>query len=263
MPTNYSEILRVAEIAACSSAEILQRHYGNTVVRQKSTQNLVTQADVDSEEAIVALVAKHFPDHHILREEGESTGKSNADRLWIIDPLDATNNFAHGIPHFSVSIAYAESGEVKVGVIYDPTRDEMFTVITGQGAQRNGSSIRCSQRATLDDSIIATGFYYDRGEIMSRTLTAIRHLFEQHNIRGLRRMGSAAIDLAWVACGRFEGFFEYQLAPWDYAAGMLLIREAGGRCADRRGADLKLDSGSVIVGNGQVFDALVEVVGLN
>lgn len=260
MSNQYADVLRVAETAARVSAKILLQHFGNTEIRQKSTQNLVTQADVESEEAIVEIIADHFPDHHIMREEGKSTGQANSDHLWIIDPLDATNNFAHGIPHFSISIAYAESGEVRAGVIYDPTRDEMFTVMAGHGARLNGSRIQCSEHATLDTSIVATGFYYDRGEIMSRTLESIKQLFEQHNIRGLRRMGSAAIDLAWVACGRFQAFFEYQLSPWDYATGLLLIREAGGHCADRDGSRLELDGGSVIASNAKIFDALVEVL---
>ena len=252
--------LKIACAAARAAGDHLLGLWGRAEVSQKeSSKNLVTQADIESEEIITTMIAREFPDHKFLREEGESTGKEDDTCLWVIDPLDATNNYAHGIPHFSVSIAYAETGTVRAGVVFDPIRNECFTAIRGKGSLLNGVRIQVSRASQLHECIIATGFYYDRGRMMKRTLEAIGHLFSL-NIRGVRRMGSAAIDLCWVACGRFDAFFEYRLAPWDYAAGTLIIHEAGGKCADRRGNALQLSSESVLTSNADVFDDFVEAV---
>lgn len=256
---DLDRVLEVAVQAAQAGAEVLMQHLGNVVVMQKSSQNLVTQADLESEEVIRQLIYQAFPEHQFLGEEGISPVSTDADELWIVDPLDGTNNYAHGIPQFCVSIAFARRGSVQVGVVLDPHRHELFTAVRGAGACLNGIPIRVSTRAALNESIIATGFYYDRGEMMERTLAAIRSLFGR-NIRGIRRFGAAAIDQCWVACGRFEGFFEYQLAAWDYAAGSLIVAEAGGRAADRQGAALQLVSRSLIVANALVFDELCATV---
>ncbi len=254
------QYLKLAEKAARAAGECLLRLQGKATIRQKeTTQNLVTQADVESEELITRLVSGAFPGHRFLREEGVSTGAAGDAHLWVIDPLDATNNYAHGIPHFSISIAYAEAGVVQVAVVFDPVRNELFKASRGNGAFLNDQRLQVSSRTHLTECIMGTGFYYDRGLIMERTLAAIGHLFG-NNIRGIRRMGSAAIDLCWVACGRFDGFFEYKLAPWDYAAGALLIEEAGGRCADRTGAPLELGSGHIIAANPHIIDPLIETV---
>ena len=255
----HDRIRSVAVKAAREAAGILNQRFGSAKVHMKSTQNLVTQADIESEEAITAIILQEFPDHRVLREEGDSTGQPNDENLWVIDPLDATNNYAHGIPHFAVSIAYAKRGEVQVGVVLDPVRDELFSAVACNGARLNERPIHASTRTGLEQSIVATGFYYDRGEMMERTLESVRRLFEK-NIRGLRRMGSAALDLSWVACGRFEGFFEYELAPWDYAAGSLLVREAGGICLDRLGSPLRLNAGSVVAACPTVMEPLLEEV---
>ncbi len=259
--TDVQRILKVAESAALSSAEILVRHFGTAEVHQKSTQNLVTQADYESETRVSEIIAQHFPDHRIMREEGESTGDASAEHLWVVDPLDATNNYAHGIPHYCVSIAYAYRGEVQVGVVLDPSRNELFSAVKGEGAYLNGKRIRVSQPDGLTDCLIATGFFYERGEVVQLTLDSIARLF-QRNIRGIRRMGAAALDLTWVACGRMQGFFEYRLAPWDFAAGWLIVNEAGGRCCDETGSALSLRSNGIITASATVFDALTEVVAL-
>ncbi|MGB0581949.1 MAG: inositol monophosphatase family protein [Limisphaerales bacterium] len=254
------EILKVAIQAAQEAGQHLMSRYGKAEVSQKgSTQNLVTQADVEAEKLICDLVQDTFPDHKLLLEEGQSTGGAEDEHLWIIDPLDATNNFAHNIPHFSVSIAYASRGEVQAGVIIDPTRDELFHAVKGQGAFLNGEPMSVTAANCLEESIVGTGFYYDRGAMMKKTLDSIHTLFSR-NIRGMRRMGSAAIDLSWVACGRFDAFFEYKLEPWDYSAGKLLIEEAGGQCSDRLGNPLQIDSKSVIVSNGKIHDLIVDAV---
>jgi len=252
--------LAIATAAARAAGERLVELLGRATVEEKgSTQNLVTQADLEAEEIITVMIEKAFPGHKFLREEGESTGGADADHLWVIDPLDATNNYAHGIPHFAVSVAYAEKGIPQVGVILDPMRDELFTAARGKGAFLNGQPIRVSENGSLPECIIGTGFYYDRGALMERTLKAVHDLFKR-NIRGIRRFGSAAVDLCWVACGRFDGFFEYRLAPWDYAAGGLIVEEAGGRCFDRAGGPLRLDSGNVIVASAAIANELAEVV---
>ena len=252
--------LELAERAAQAAGQRLNELLGKAAIEQKgSTQNLVTQADLKAEEIITSMILDAFPDHKFLREEGESTGSADSDHLWVIDPLDATNNYAHGIPHYAVSIAYYEKGAPVAGVILDPTRDELFSAARGGGASLNGEPIGVSEHAELSDCIIGTGFYYDRGALMERTLKGVHDLFKR-NIRGIRRFGSAAVDLCWVACGRFDGFFEYRLSPWDYAAGGLIIEEAGGQCFDRDGEPLKLDSGSVIVANHKIAEELVDVV---
>ena len=259
MPTHH-EILEVAEQAARAAAQVLLKYFGNAAIHEKeSTQNLVTQADFESEKLIAQMVQQAFPGHVMMQEETEFKGDILAEHLWIVDPLDATNNYAHGIPHFCVSIAYACRGEVQVGVVYDPMRDELFSAVQGAGAKLNGVAIAVSRPDRLQHCIISTGFYYERDLTMERTLDAIRSLF-QANIRGIRRMGAAAIDLAWVACGRFQGFFEYKLAPWDYAAGALLVHEAGGVCRDRTGEPLQLSSGSMIASCATIHSEFTRIV---
>ena len=254
------DILQTACTAARAGVDVLLAHYGRAEIRYKDVKhNLVTQADVASEETILRVIRQSFPDHDVLREEGESTGRVDSKHLWIIDPLDGTTNYVHGIPQFSTAIAYASQGEVQVGVVLDAMRDEQFTAIRGQGAQCNGQPISVSERADLTEAVVAMGFYYDRGELMEQTLGTIARLFHR-NIRGIRRFGGAALDQCWVACGRLDGYFEYQLAPWDYAAASLIAQEAGGRCADRTGQQLNIDSGSLIVANDRIFDQLREVV---
>ncbi len=255
-----NDILETAIKAARLAGERMQALQGKASIYQKdSSQNLVTQTDLECEELITETIKTDFPDHLFLLEEGQSTGTGEEEHLWVIDPLDATNNYAHGIPHYAVSIAYAQKGIVQVGVILDPTRNELFTAVRGQGASLNGTPIQVTKSDQLSEGIFSTGFYYDRGEMMKRTLDSIHALFKQ-NIRGIRRMGSAAIDLAWVACGRYEGYFEYQLHPWDYAAGWLLIEEAGGQCCDRSGKPMHLNAGNVIASNGSIRSPLLETV---
>lgn len=254
------EIITIAKRAATEAAETLMGLYGKAEVHEKgASHNLVTAADFAAEKRITEIILASFPDHKLLIEEGQSTGVAEDEHLWIIDPLDATNNYAHGIPHFCVSIAYAEKGILKAAVVLDPTRNEMFHATKGGGAFLNDRCISVTQASRLEESIVGTGFYYDRGKMMEKTLASIHTLFSR-KIRGIRRMGSAAIDLAWVACGRFDAFFEYQLEPWDYAAGKLLIEEAGGTCSDRLGNDLEIDSRNVIVSNGKIHDLILDAV---
>ena len=247
------QIVDVAISAARAGSEVLLRYYGKAEVEQKAgrSQDLVTQADIEAEQAIVSLIQAAFPDHGVLGEEGSNVPGSQ--HLWVIDPLDGTTNYAHQIPQFSTSVAYTQEAVSMVGVVIDPIRNEVFHAARGRGAYLNGSQIQTSERASLAEAVIATGFYYDRGQLMRKTLSAIEALFE-NNIRGIRRFGGAALDQCWVANGRLDAFFEYQLAPWDYAAGALIVEEAGGRTACRDGGTLRLDSGSVIATNSMLFE---------
>jgi len=253
------DILECAATAARAAGAIAVENFGKVFAREKSLNNLVTQADLECESLIASMIAADFPSHKILAEERSASADPLSDKIWIIDPLDGTNNYAHGIPHFSVSIAYAQRGEVLAGVVFDPIRGELFSAARGGGAFLNGKKISVSPTPLLSQSIITTGFYYDRGELMEKTLDTIKMLFKA-DIRGIRRLGSAALDLSWVACGRFDGYFEYQLSPWDFAAGMLIVREAGGKCANRDGTDLKLTSKSVAVSNGKVHNDFLGIV---
>jgi len=179
--------------------------------------------------------------------------------LWIIDPLDGTNNFSRGIPQFCTSIAYAEHGEVLAGCIYDPERDELFSASKGNDAYLNGQKITVSKRNKINETIIATGFYYDRGQIMEQTLKTIHNLFK-NNICGIRRLGSAALDLCWVACGRYDAYFEYKLHPWDFAAGMLIVREALGKCYDKSGDTMTLNGEGFIATNTNLEKKFLDLV---
>lgn len=261
MADSLKNLQSTAEEAAFAAADVLMHYYGDAKISHKggATQNLVTQADVESEAAILAVIQKQFPDHDLLLEEGKSTGDANSEHLWIVDPLDGTTNYAQGIPQFCTSIAYASAGQVQVGVVYDPVRKELFAARRGHGATLNGEPIQVSARQVMTEAVVATGFYYDRGSMMKRTLAAIEDLFGK-NVRGIRRFGGAAIDQCWVACGRFEAFFEYQLSPWDYAAGAFIVQEAGGRVTDRDGQPLHIESGHVIVTNDFLFEQILPVV---
>jgi myo-inositol-1(or 4)-monophosphatase len=251
--------LTIAIDAAKKAGRLVQEMRDTIRAVEKTKNNLVTDADVAAEETIVSMIKTHYPAHSFCAEERREASRVDAANLWVIDPLDGTNNYAHGIPHFSVSIAYAEKGDVLAGVVFDPMRDECFTAEKGGGAFLNGKKISVSACDRLDQSIIATGFAYDRGHVMEKTLEAVHGLFKA-DIRGIRRMGSAALDMCWVACGRFDGYFEYQLCPWDYAAGMLIVAEAGGACGDRLGTPLTLAATSIAASNARIHRDFLDVV---
>lgn len=239
--------------------KILKDKFKKAFFYEKEKNNLVTEADLLSERAIVSYIRNKFPTHEILSEEKYRQADLKSPHLWIIDPLDGTNNYAHTIPHFCISVAYAQSGEVIAGVVCDPIRKEFFHAEKEKGAFLNEKKIKVSLTKDISSSIIATGFYYDRGEIMEKTLHSIYALFKS-NIRGIRRMGSAALDLCWVACGRYDGYFEYKLSPWDFAAGMLIVKEAQGICYDRQGKEMNLLSQSAIVSNNLIHKKLLNIL---
>lgn len=255
-----SEELQAAEAAARKAGEIIISMAGKAAVQEKELNyNLVTEADTAAENAILTYLRERFPDDTLLGEESTGEKKLSEPRLWIVDPLDGTTNFAHGIPHYAVSIAFSCEGTVQCGVVYNPVSDELFSAQRGRAAQCNGNRISVSSASDLSKAVVATGFYYERGPLMERTLDSLRLLYKA-NIRGMRRIGSAALDLCYVACGRCDAYFEYRLSPWDFAAGMLLVTEAGGTFRDSDGSDNGLLSKGVVCSNGRLHEEFSRIV---
>lgn len=254
-------IKRIGIRAAYRAGRILIDHFDKPLqVRKKGIIDLVTQADLASEKAIVATIKEVFPDHGILAEEsGASLG--NGQECWIIDPLDGTTNFAHHLPIFAVSIAYARKDVPMVGIVFNPANGELFTAVQGKGACVNGTPICVSKTATLGDSLLVTGFPYTIRTCspdepiarFTRCLTASQ---------GVRRLGSAALDLCYVACGRFEGFWEENLKPWDTAAGMLIVQEAGGQVTEYTGRPYRLDDKQILATNALIHREMMQLLEL-
>jgi myo-inositol-1(or 4)-monophosphatase len=223
----------------------------------KGEVDLVTSADLAAEKLIVSAVRDVFPDHAILAEEGG--GDQSGDHVWLIDPLDGTTNFAHGFPVFCVSIALRGPEGLLVGVVYDPLRDECFTASRGQGAHLNGEPVHVSACPALDKALLATGFPYDRRTVEDNNVHAFSVFIRR--CQGIRRAGSAALDLCYVACGRFDGYWEMRLKPWDMSAGALIVREAGGRITDYRGREHGVsDSYNIAASNGPIHPEMLSTL---
>jgi myo-inositol-1(or 4)-monophosphatase len=249
--------LQVALAAAEASARLLRRGFGRVhQVSHKGLVDLVTEQDRRSEETIVAMIRQAFPDHAILAEESGRNGQSATCR-WIVDPLDGTTNYAHGYPVFCVSIAYEEAGQLTLGVIVDVLRRERFVAQRGQGATLNGRPIQVSATETLIESLVETGFPYDRAR-MARALAQFNQL--AYLTQGLRRAGAAALDLAYVAAGRADGFWEATISPWDVAAGALLVQEAGGTVSRLDGSPYRVDCTEIAATNGRIHAALIDAL---
>ncbi|MDL1982159.1 MAG: inositol monophosphatase [Deltaproteobacteria bacterium] len=252
--------MKIAKSIAHRAGQYMVEMQDNVLIFYKgSPNNLVTEADVEVEKTIINTIHEIFPTHSILAEESYTEQNIFTDHLWIIDPIDGTNNYAHGIPHFCVSIAYARMGEIQVGVVYDPNRNEMFYAAKGDGAWMNEIEITASRAKEFSKLIICMGFQHDRGGVMRKTLETIETLLT-NNIRDIRRFGSAALDMCWIACGRINGYFEYCLSPWDYAASSLIIKEAGANCVAHDGKPLTLEPSGVICGCPDIFDKFVGLV---
>jgi myo-inositol-1(or 4)-monophosphatase len=221
-------------------------------VRSKARNDFVTQVDIAAEEAIIETISERYPDHAFLAEESGQRG--DGEYVWVIDPLDGTTNYIHGFPVFAVSIALRIKGRIEVGAIYDPNRQEIFTAMRGQGAQVDGHRIRVASRRDLEGTLIGTGFPYRSHEFMQPYLGMLESVLRE--TAGVRRPGAAALDLAYVAAGRLDGFWEFGLREWDIAAGSLLIREAGGLISELYGDGDYLQSGNVVAGSPKVHDAL-------
>ena len=253
-------MIEIAKKAAYAAGEILREYFRKipeAAVRQKTKNDFLSFVDEESEKKIVSIIHSAYPDHEFLAEEGGRSGASG-DYLWIIDPLDGTKNYLSGIPVFAVSIALQFKDELTLGVIYDPMRDELFSAQKGQGALLNGQSIEVSKKGELGQCLIATGFPFKAKKFLPVYLRAFEDIF-QRSI-GMRRMGAAAIDLAYLACGRFDGFWEIGLSPWDVAAGTLIIREAGGEVSDFWKGDRFLWNHYLLASNGLIHDSLVKIL---
>ncbi len=253
-------ILTIAVRAARKAGSIINRASldgGGLKVRSKRVNDFVTQVDQAAEQAIIDTVKKAYPDHGFLAEESGASGEG-ADHVWIIDPLDGTTNFIHGFPQYCVSIGVRHRGALAHAVVYDPNRNELFTASKGRGAFLNDRRIRVTGQVKLMDALVGTGFPFKeltRLDLYTRQLQAM-----MKSCSGVRRAGAAALDLAYVACGRLDAFWELGLAPWDMAAGALLVQEAGGLVGDLQGEQSYMESGDICCATPRVFPALLEAL---
>ena len=256
-----SAILNVMVAAATKAARGLVRDFGeveNLQVSRKGPADFVSAADRRAEDTIRGELERARPDYSFLMEESGATRGRDSQHRWIVDPLDGTTNFLHGIPQFCISIALERQGRLSAGVIYDPIADELFVAERGNGAFVNDRRLRVASRQNLEDSVIATGMpYKGHGDHESylKELAAV-----VPRVAGVRRFGAAALDLAWLAAGRFDGFWEHNLSPWDMAAGVLIIREAGGFATDLDGGDGMLESGGIVAGNEAIHRQLLGLI---
>ncbi|MDM8525230.1 inositol monophosphatase family protein [Desulfococcaceae bacterium HSG8] len=251
-------IKRTGIAAAYQGGKVLRSYFGRTFeVNKKGAIDLVTEADIGSEKSIIEAIRALFPDHSILAEESGVTKGSN-DHQWIIDPLDGTTNFAHQLSLFCVSIAFAVKGNIAVGIVLNPISGELFTAVAGKGAELNGRPVRVSGSGTVSDSLLVTGFPYNFKENFDLLLTRFSNCLDA--ARGVRRLGSAALDLCFVACGRFDGFWEQNLNPWDTAAGMLIAAEAGARVTDFSDNPFTVDKKEILATNGKIHEEMLSLL---
>jgi myo-inositol-1(or 4)-monophosphatase len=255
-------MLNFAIQTARDAGRVLQTYLGRVQISTKGDIDLVTEADLGSEKLIIDRIKSHYPRHSILAEESGVTDSvtlipGQSDWRWIIDPLDGTTNYAHGYPCFCVSIALERAGKIEVGVIYDPNRDELFAAERGQGVTLNDRPIRVSAIGDLNSAMLCTGFPYN---VRERPNFARDFSNFTMNAQAVRRDGSAALDLAYVACGRFDGFWEDGLNPWDIAAGVLLIQEASGLVTDYEGEPLDIYTPKVLATNGLVHERMMQIL---
>jgi myo-inositol-1(or 4)-monophosphatase len=250
--------INLAIQAACAGGAVLMEKFGtNLVVTHKGDVDLVTEADRAAEAVIVDLFQHHCPDYDILAEEADYN-RQHREFCWIIDPLDGTTNYAHGFPWFAVSIALEYNGEVVAGVIFNPCSGEMFTATKGGGAFLNGVPITVSTTTRLENSLLATGFPYDRKQ--SRVNNYDHFVNFQQSAQACRRPGAASLDLACTAAGRFDGYWEMKLKPWDVAAGQLLVREAGGQVTDFSGLSASIYGQEIVASNGCIHTSMLQIL---
>ena len=252
-------MLNIAVKAARRAGNVINRATRNLdvlSVRTKSANDFVSEVDQEAERAIVDTLKAAYPDHAILAEESGRAGHS--DYVWIIDPLDGTTNFLHGFPQYAVSIALMHREVLTQAVVYDPTRNDLFTASRGRGAFLNDHRIRVSRRARLAEALVGTGIPFRQFAHIDAYLAILREIAQK--TVGVRRPGAASLDLAYVAAGRLDAFWEFGLSPWDIAAGALLVIEAGGLVGDLEGNDRYMESGNVVAGNAKVFAQLVQVI---
>jgi myo-inositol-1(or 4)-monophosphatase len=259
-PEHKSEFLGTAFRAAILAGDLILENLGKltkTDISEKDTSDFVTKVDRESENLIISVIKNKHPDHHFLAEESVKQGPDEGYR-WIIDPLDGTTNFIHSYPVFSISIALEHRGEIIMGVVYDPLREELFTAEKGYGTFLNGHQVSISSVKNLGDSLIATGFPFRKKTMIDLYLDLFKNVFNK--VSDIRRAGSAALDFAHLACGRCDGFFELGLSPWDMAAGSILIAEAGGVVSDFGGGSDYLESGNIVASTPLLHDKLLKEV---
>lgn len=253
--------LNIAIKAARRAGQIINRASADIDllrITSKSTNDFVTEVDHAAEAAIIDVLREAYPKHGILAEESGAT-LADAEYQWIIDPLDGTTNFIHGFPQYAVSIALAHRGQVTQGVIYDPVRNDLYTASKGRGAFLNDRRLRVSKRIRLNESLIGTGFPFRMFDHIDAYLAIFKELSQK--TAGIRRPGSAALDLAWLAAGRTDGFWEFGLSPWDIAAGTLLVTEAGGLVSDLAGEADYLHTGNIVAGSPKIFAQMLQIIG--
>ena len=251
-------ISRIATRAAYRAGRILNERFGRiNRISKKGEIDLVTEADIESEQAIIATIREVFPEHAILAEESGLLNQPGEYR-WIIDPLDGTTNFAHGLALYSISIAFLQGPEISMGLVLIPSSGELFTAQRGQGARLNNEPLHVSDTKCLKESLLVTGFPYNAPERIDPLLLRFKRCIVA--ARGVRRLGSAAIDLCYVASGRFEGFWEEGLKPWDTAAGVLIVREAGGRVTDFNDRPFQIEEDQLIATNGFIHNEMIQAL---
>lgn len=255
----FHPTLTIALKAARNAGDIILRSMeflDRITFTTKGVNDYVSEVDRLAEKEIITVLRQSFPQHAILGEE--SGHHAGDDHVWIIDPLDGTTNFMHGIPHFCISIALQHKGKIEHGLVYDPIRQEVFSASRGHGAQLNEKRIRVSKATALNSALLSTGFPYHQYDLLQPYMKIFQELLPIS--AGIRRAGAAALDLAYVAAGRYDGFWEFNLKPWDIAAGALLVKEAGGLVGDINGGENYLETGHVVAGNLKLFKQLLQVI---
>ncbi len=255
-PADLQRFLDIATEAASAGGAVLRYYWGNlSDIRQKGRPgDLVTEADKAAEKEVLAVLRRHLPDHAILAEESGSSGTDASELLWAVDPLDGTTNYTHQYPFCGCSVGLLIDGKPAVGAIFDPVHDHLFRAAKGLGATCNREPIGVSDTASLADSLLVTGFAYDRRETIDNNYAEFCHL--THLTQGVRRGGAASIDLAYVACGRLDGYWERGLSPWDLAAGVILVEEAGGLVTAYDQGPFEIKSGRILATNGKIHSEL-------
>ncbi len=257
-PKHINKFTTVCVEAALAGGKVLEKHYNTGIkVSYKGRIDPVTAADKTSQDVITKIIKKHFPDHTVVGEEDEKHPECS-EYCWIIDPLDGTVNFIHGMKLFSVSIALTHKGKILSGVVYAPMLDELFVAQKGLGSFLNGVRIRVSDKNTLIRSLVVTGFPYDVDSKTNEVIASFKNMLT--NAQGVRRLGSAALDMCYVACGRMDAFWELGLKAWDVAAGALIVNEAGGRVTDFEGKNNFLYGGRLLASNGLIHNKMKSLI---